>query len=58
MNNYYTALCCDNFGGWKKYRNISIFKIDQFEKFAKQIGVRYINYYDKQTKKYVKRVYL
>ena len=58
MNKYLTALCCDNFGKWKKYRNIASNKTDQFEKFAKQIGVRYINYYDKISKQYVKRVYL
>jgi hypothetical protein len=57
-NKYYTALCCDAGGKWMKYRNISENKITNFERFAKLKNVKYINYYDKQTKQYVKRSYL
>ena len=57
-NNYYSALCCDHLGKWYKYRNIRQNKTDQFEKFAKLKGIRYINYYDKATKQYIKRSYL
>ena len=57
-SNYYTALCVDNNGKWMKYRNIKQEKTNTFEKFCKLKNVRYINYYDKQTKMYIKRVYL
>jgi hypothetical protein len=55
---YYTALCCDQTGKWMKYRNIREDKLTNFERFAKLKNVKYINYYDKQTKQYVKRSYL
>jgi hypothetical protein len=58
MEHYYTALCCDNFGKWYKYRMIRKSKTNQFEDFAKTKQIRYINYYDKSTKLFVKRVYL
>jgi hypothetical protein len=58
MNNYLTALCCDNFGKWYKYRMIRISKTNEFEKFVRSKQIRYINYYDKSTKLFVKRVYL
>lgn len=55
---YYTALCCDNFGKWFKYRMIGEKKTNEFEKFARSKQIRYINYYNKKTKLFVKRVYL
>lgn len=58
MTGYYTALCCDNYGKWYKYRNIRQNKTDQFERFAKLKQIRYINYYDKKTKQFVGRKYL
>lgn len=58
MQNYLTALCVDNLGKWMKYRNIREDKTLLFEKFAKIKNIRYINYYDKKTKQYIKRVYL
>lgn len=59
MNNYYTALCCDHFGKWYKYRNIKKDKTTEFQQYAKQKrNIRYINYYDSKTKQYVNRVYL
>lgn len=58
MTNYFTALCVDNNGKWMKYRNIKQDKTNTFEQFCKLKNVRYINYYDKQTKAYIKRVYL
>ncbi|TWW08389.1 hypothetical protein E3A20_24870 [Planctomyces bekefii] len=41
-----------------KYRNIREDRTTNFERFAKLKNVKYINYYDKQTKQYVKRSYL
>jgi len=56
---YYTALAVDNNGKWMKYRNIRPSKTPAFEQFLKIIKqVRYINYYDKKKKAYIKRVYL
>ena len=55
---YLTALCCDNFGTWKKYRNIKKDRVNNFERFAKLNNIRYINYYDKKTKVYLYRKYL
>lgn len=55
---YLTALCCDNFGKWYKYRMIKESKTNEFEKFVRSKQIRYINYYNKETKLFVKRVYL
>ena len=39
-----------------KYRNIK--SVVNFEKFAKEKGVGYINYYSKNTKEFLTRKYL
>lgn len=58
MVQYYTALCVDSNGKWFKYRNIKPSKTLQFETFCKLKGIRYINYYDKKTKEYIRRTYI
>lgn len=59
MKTYYTAICFFSIELNKlplKYRNIN--NLDKFEAFARQKGIRYINYYDKKTKQYSHRKWL
>ena len=54
----YTAIC---FPGALKYRNIPENKLKKFEEFIRNVTstkMDYINLYDKQTKQFIKRVYL
>lgn len=39
-----------------KYRNIS--NRMRFEKFIQERGAKYVNWYDKETRQYIGRVYL
>jgi hypothetical protein len=40
----------------RKYRNIS--NLERFATWCESIPVNYINVYDKQTKEYIKRIYI
>jgi hypothetical protein len=54
----YTAIC---FPGAMKYRNIPENRLKKFEDYIRSnnaIKMSYINLYDKQTKQFIKRVYL
>jgi hypothetical protein len=55
---YYTAICIDNIGKAYKYRNIKKSNFDNFEKFVGAKNIIYINYYEKQSKKFSHRKYL
>jgi len=54
----YTAIC---FPGALKYRNIPENRLKKFEDYIRCVNGRkidYINLYDKETKNFIKRVYL
>jgi len=55
--NLYTAIVfmLDNTPA-RKYRNIS--NLNRFAYWCKSIPANYVNFYDKQTKAYVKRIYI
>lgn len=40
----------------RKYRNIS--NLERFASWCESIPANYINIYDKQTKEYIKRIYI
>lgn len=40
----------------RKYRNIT--NLERFASWCESIPAKYVNFYDKQTKAYVKRIYI
>lgn len=59
MTKNLTAICFDFNGHVRKYRlrNKNI-EIENFEKFLSGYSFKYINYYDKENKKFLYRKYL
>lgn len=55
--NLYTAIVfmLDNSPA-RKYRNIS--NLERFASWCESIPAKYVNFYDKQTKVYFKRIYI
>jgi len=55
--NLYTAIVfmLDNTPA-RKYRNIS--NLERFASWCESINAKYVNFYDKQTKAYYKRIYI
>ena len=52
---YSAIVFMDNNLAVRKYRNIN--NIDNFTKFCEKIGALYYNLYEKESKKFIKRIY-
>jgi hypothetical protein len=60
MTKFFTAICFDHLGKPYKYRKIQNkpYQLQKFEDFCRSKNIKYINYYDRETKLYIKRANL
>ena len=57
MTKLFTAICFDNLVKAYKYRRILNRErnLKNFESFARSKGIIYVNYYDRETQKFIMR---